>query len=245
MIDVKGISFGYGRETALHDVSFSVRNGEVTGLIGPNGAGKTTLLRLMAGLMKPREGQIVVDGRGVGEYSSKALARQLSFLPQSRPLPDISVRSLVELGRFSHEKGGSDPVEEAIRAVGIEDLANRDLRSLSGGQRQMAYLAMLLSQGAPNVLLDEPLAHLDIGAQLDVCAIIRRMKENGKCVVVVSHDLHMLEALCDRVILLDRGKTTFDGFPSRCLLSGELEAAFQVRALPGQGTGFQKTTCFT
>lgn len=238
MIDVKNVRFGYGREAVIDRISCVMNNGEVTGLIGPNGAGKSTLLRLCAGICKPQEGGIMVDGQP--KYNAKAFARQLAFLPQSRPTPDITVRALVQMGRFAHGTGDREAVEQAIQTVGLQKAAECDVRTLSGGQRQMAYLAMLLAQESPNVLLDEPFTHLDIGAQLDVAHVIRRMKQSGKCVVVVLHDLNMLETVCDRVLLLNQGTIRFDGSPENCLQSQELEKAFDVRILANKGISFEK-----
>ena len=240
MIELQNVSFGYGQSLTVQNLSCRLENGQVTGMIGPNGAGKTTTLRLMAGILKPKAGQVWVDEKPLSSYSPKALARQLAFLPQSRPVPAISVRSLVGLGRFAHGKGDEQAVEKAIQLAGLEKLAQRDVHSLSGGQRQMAYLAMLLAQESPNVLLDEPFTHLDIGSQLDVIAFIRQMKESGKCVAVIAHDLSLLPSLCDRVIVMSGGEKVFDGPAAEGLLSKQLEEAFQVRIVEKKGISFEK-----
>lgn len=245
MIELEGVSFGYGRGDTLRQVSCRMQDGEVVGLIGPNGAGKSTLLRLCAGLLKPRQGAVRVDGRSVDAYRARAFARRVAFLPQSRPVPSISVQRLVEMGRFAHGTDGHGAVERALLAVGLSENARRDVRTLSGGQRQMAYLAMLLAQESPNVLLDEPLTHLDIGAQLDVIRVIRQMRGQGKCVAVVLHDLALLPQICDRALLVHQGQILFRGSPGECLLSPALEQAFGVRVLPGEGPGFERHECFT
>ena len=240
MIEWQNVSFGYGRSQVLHQVSCRMENGTVVGLIGPNGAGKTTMLRLGARILKPQEGLVLVDGKPAGDESARGFAKKLAFLPQSRPVPAISVRSLVGLGRFAHGKGDSEAVEQAMETVGITRLAERDVRTLSGGQRQMAYLAMLLSQESPNVLLDEPFTHLDIGAQLDVAQVIRRMKDAGKCVGIVMHDLNLLDKVCDRAVLMDGGSIVYDGNAADCLWSEALQNAFDVRILENQGISFAK-----
>ena len=240
MIEWQNVSFGYGRSQVLHQVSCRMENGTVVGLIGPNGAGKTTMLRLGARILKPQEGLVLVDGKPAGDESARGFAKKLAFLPQSRPVPAISVRSLVGLGRFAHGKGDSEAVEQAMETVGITRLAERDVRTLSGGQRQMAYLAMLLSQESPNVLLDEPFTHLDIGAQLDVAQVIRRMKDAGKCVGIVMHDLNLLDKVCDRAVLMDGGSIVYDGNAADCLRSEALQNAFDVRILENQGISFAK-----
>ncbi len=239
MIELKDVSFGYGREPVLQNVSCRMENHQITGIIGSNGAGKSTLLRLCARMMKPQSGQIAVDDRPSTGYSAKAFARQLSFLPQQRSVPSVTVQNLVMMGRYAHDGGHEQAVESALRAVGLTELADRDVRSLSGGQRQMAYLAMLLAQESPNVLLDEPLTHLDIGAQLDAARVIRGMKD--RCVVVVMHDLTMLDRVCDRVLLLDKGRITFDGSPQACLHSPQLQQAFGVRSVKKQIITFERS----
>ncbi len=240
MIEWQNVSFGYGRSQVLHQVSCRMKNGTVVGLIGPNGAGKTTMLRLGARILKPQEGLVLVDGKPAEDESARGFAKKLAFLPQSRPVPAISVRSLVGLGRFAHGKGDSEAVEQAMETVGITRLAERDVRTLSGGQRQMAYLAMLLSQESPNVLLDEPFTHLDIGAQLDVAQVIRQMKDAGKCVGIVMHDLNLLDKVCDRAVLMDGGSIVYDGNAADCLRSEALQNAFDVRILENQGISFAK-----
>lgn len=244
MIEVQGLSFAYGRQQVIRNVSCQIPDGQVTAIIGPNGAGKSTLLRLMAGIVKPNDGHIFVDGRNTTDIRAKEFARMLAFLPQNRPTPALSVHDLVQLGRFAHEKGSHQAVEEAIRTVGLSDLIHRDVRTLSGGQRQMACLAMLLAQEAGHVLMDEPFTHLDIGAQLDTVQVIRSMKSEGKSVAVVMHDLNLLETVCDRVLLLQDGGITFEGTAQECLSSKELEKAFGVRILANQGISFEKL-CFT
>ncbi len=240
MIEWQNVSFGYGRSGVLHQVSCRMENGTVVGLIGPNGAGKTTMLRMGARILKPQEGLVLVDGKPAGDESARGFAKKLAFLPQSRPVPAISVRSLVGLGRFAHGKGDSEAVEQAMETVGITRLAERDVRTLSGGQRQMAYLAMLLSQESPNVLLDEPFTHLDIGAQLDVAQVIRQMKDADKCVGIVMHDLNLLDKVCDRAVLMDGGSIVYDGNAADCLRSEALQNAFDVRILENQGISFAK-----
>ncbi len=240
MIEWRNVSFGYGRNEVLRQISCRMENGEVVGLIGPNGAGKSTLLRLGARILRPQEGSVLVDGKPAADESPKAFARKLAFLPQSRPVPAISVQSLVMLGRFAHGKGDREAVEQAMETVGIAYLRERDVRTLSGGQRQMAYLAMLLAQESPNVLLDEPFTHLDIGSQLDVAQVIRQMKAAGKCVAVVMHDLNLLEKVCDRAVLMNAGRVAHEGSAADCLRSDALQGAFGVWILDHQGIAFEK-----
>lgn len=240
MIETTDLSFGYGAKQVLDGLSLRFENAQVTGLIGVNGAGKSTLIKLMARILKPDKGTVTVDERPAEGCPPLTFARQLAYLPQNRPIPEMTVRALVQTGRYAHRWRGMEEAERAMRETGILPLADRCVDTLSGGQRQKAYLAMLLAQGSPNVLLDEPFTHLDAGAQLEVLDVIRRMKDGGKCVAVVMHDLTLAEKCCDRVVLLDKGKAAFDGLPGDCLRSEALENAFGVRMVENAGWTFEK-----
>ena len=240
MIETHDLRFGYGQKPTLDGISLSMQNGQITGLVGANGAGKSTLLKLLAGILKPDDGSVRVDGGSTRALSAKALAKKLAYLPQNRPVPEMTVRTLVEMGRFAHDWRGMDEVDKALEKTGMLPFADRCADTLSGGQRQMAYLAMALAQGAPNILLDEPLTHLDEGARLDVTDILRQMKEDGKCVCVVVHELSLLPRVCDRAILLSGGQIVFDGGADECLTSPELEKAFGVRAVTDTGVRFER-----
>ena len=147
---------GYGAQDVVRDVSFAAPNGQLTALIGPNGSGKTTLLRAMTRTLPCRSGNILLDGRSIASYGRKEFARTAAFMPQSRPVPGITVRALVAHGRFpylgfSRRMTAQDTaaVEQAMRRTGTLDWANRDVRALSGGERQRVYLAMALAQAEP------------------------------------------------------------------------------------------------
>lgn len=154
MIELQHVSAGYGAQDVVRDVSFAAPNGQLTALIGPNGSGKTTLLRAMTRTLPCRSGNILLDDRSIASYGRKEFARTAAFMPQSRPVPGITVRALVAHGRFpylgfSRRMTAQDTaaVEQAMRRTGTLDWANRDVRALSGGERQRVYLAMALAQG--------------------------------------------------------------------------------------------------
>lgn len=153
MIELQHVSAGYGAQDVVRDVSFAAPNGQLTALIGPNGSGKTTLLRAMTRTLPCRSGNILLDDRSIASYGRKEFARTAAFMPQSRPVPGITVRALVAHGRFpylgfSRRMTAQDTaaVEQAMHRTGTLDWANRDVRALSGGERQRVYLAMALAQ---------------------------------------------------------------------------------------------------
>ena len=244
MIALEHIDFGYGKAPLLHDLTCSLRDGEITALIGPNGAGKSTVLRLCARMLRPQAGEILVDGRPAHSYDSRAFARTLAFLPQTRPTPMISVRSLVMHGRFAHLPATRKPTEadhEAVRRAldrtGLRALADRTLTTLSGGQRQMAYIAMLIAQEARHILLDEPLTFLDVGVQLDLMDILRTLRDEGRCIALVVHDLSLVPQLCGRVLVLHEGRLLYDG---PALDADSIKRAFHVQPVWREGLTFEK-----
>lgn len=180
MIELQHVSAGYGAQDVVRDVSFAAPNGQLTALIGPNGSGKTTLLRAMTRTLPCRSGNILLDDRSIASYGRKEFARTAAFMPQSRPVPGITVRALVAHGRFpylgfSRRMTAQDTaaMEQAMRRTGTLDWANRDVRALSGGERQRVYLAMALAQGGTTILLDEPGAFLDVRAQFELLDLLR------------------------------------------------------------------------
>lgn len=248
MIELQGVCFGYDREPLLKGLSCRMEDGSITAVIGPNGSGKSTALKLCARLLSPGGGEIRVDGRPSSEYEPKAFARALAFLPQSRPVPMISVRSLVSHGRFPHlgmtrklTRADEAAVDRALELTGMTGCARRDLRTLSGGQRQKAYLAMLIAQGAKHLLLDEPTTYLDVLHQMELMDILRALRAEGRCVTVVLHDLTQALQLCDHVLLLHEGRLLYDGSPAELYASGAIEAAFGVRPVRREGVFFERS----
>mgnify|MGYP005766609665 CR=1 FL=1 len=247
MIEVERLSFAYADAPVLRDVSFCTPDGAITALIGPNGSGKSTLLRAMARLLPITQGIVRVDGRAQAAYGQRSFARALAFLPQSRTVPAISVASLVAHGRFPHtgfshklSRADAAAVERALDATGLSAYAHRDLRTLSGGERQKAYLAMLIAQETQNLLLDEPTTYLDVAHQLELADILGSLRNAGRCVVVVLHDIGQALSLCDRVALIHEGRLRFIGTPSDPGVLPAVELAFGVRAIRREGISFER-----
>ena len=238
VIELEHVTAGYGGTPVLRDVTLALPGG-ITAIIGPNGCGKSTLLKTAAGLLRPHAGQVRIDGAAFSAFKPKQLAQRVAYLPQSRPVPDIDVRQLVLHGRFPYlsypRRPGNADREIARRAmcsVGVDALADRLLSTLSGGERQKAYIAMALAQDTPHVLLDEPTTYLDIDRQLEVMRLCAAMRDAGKAVVMVLHDLPLAFRCADRLVLMREGAPVFTGTPSELAQSGALEDVFHVRAHP-------------
>ena len=173
MLRIENLCAGYENLERLHQISAEIQPGRLTAIIGPNGCGKSTLMKCLAGLLKPSAGSIRLDDRDSLGIPEKERARFISYMPQSRITPDISVRQLVTHGRYPHLKWGQSLsntdrkiVDHALKRTGMLPYAKRSVSRLSGGERQRAYLAMMLAQQTPVMLLDEPTTYLDIEYQL-------------------------------------------------------------------------------
>ena len=248
MLEAKNLSAGYPGRAVLAGVSLAARPGRVLALLGPNGCGKSTLLRTMAGLLPPLGGEVLLDGRR--DYSPRQAAQRVAYLPQSRTAPNITVRRLVLHGRFPYlsyprRYGREDyeAVDRALAAADALDLADRPLPELSGGQRQKAYLAMALAQETEAILMDEPTTFLDIRHQLEVLALVRRLAEEGRGVVLALHDLCLALTAADDVAMLGEGRLLALGGPEAVYQSKVLERVMGVRLDRSEGPGGRRYFC--
>lgn len=196
----------------LEDISISLEPGRITAICGPNGAGKSTLLEALAGLIAPDGGTVTLGDCDLAHLHPRERARSIGFLPQSTEIAwDVTVRSLVELGRMPHGDTRGEPVDAAIAALDIAHLADRRAQSLSGGETARVLLARVLAGDPRWILADEPLAALDLAHQLALLRHLRAAADAGAGVVLVLHDLAHANNHADRVVVLDRGRIAADG----------------------------------
>ncbi|QBY02802.1 ABC transporter ATP-binding protein [Rhodophyticola sp. CCM32] len=237
LITVAGAAIGYGDALVFRDLSLSIPKGRVTALCGPNGCGKSTVLKAMRGMLPLSRGQVLLDQAPLPGWDAKALAREIAILGQAPSAPEeMRVSDLVALGRYSHRRAFSplSPADQAaiagaIHATDLTDLADRPIGSLSGGQLQRAWLAMVVAQEAPAIFLDEPTNHLDIAHALSVLALVRRLtQEAGKTVVIVLHDLNMAASVADRIVLFRDGVIKAEGTVAEVLTESMIRAVFDI-----------------
>lgn len=224
MIEVNNISAGYGKEEILHGISFKAEEGKITTLVGSNGSGKSTLLKALLGLIPWSGGGITVDGMPVKGMSRAEIARRIAYLPQGKNVPDISAGRMTLHGRFPYlsyprryRESDFQIAEEAMRQMGVLELADRQMAELSGGMRQKVYLAMALAQQAPAIVMDEPTTYLDIGQQLKFAEIIKKLSESGKTIVLVLHDILLALKISDHIAAVRDGKIIQCGTPEEIL----------------------------
>ena len=239
MIELKNISFSYGKKSAINKLSTEFKRGILYGIIGPNGCGKTTLLRLICGLLKETQGEILIDGSPLSNYSQKELAKNISLMPQTRPVPDMTVYDFVSSGRFPYlglsrklREIDFEKIEKAMAATQTAEFANRYLTSLSGGERQRVYLALLLAQDTDYILLDEPSSFLDISHSILFNEILVSLKKNGKCIVSVFHDISSALKCCDKILVMQNGELKFSGNSTETVKSEILKTVFGVKCIP-------------
>jgi ABC-type Mn2+/Zn2+ transport system ATPase subunit len=221
---------GYGDRTVLSDVSFALRRGTLTGLIGPNGSGKSTLIKVVLGLLQPWQGRVQVFGEDVGDVRGR-----VGYMPQIELVDwdfPVTVEELVTLGRYGRLRRLRPPsaadraaVREALERVGLWDLRRRQIGELSGGQQRRLLLARALARSAELLLLDEPLAGLDMGAQEDLEQLLRELVGAGSTLLVATHDLHHVAHSYDDVLCLN-GRIVAHGPPETVLTEAVLQETF-------------------
>ncbi|MDR2343712.1 MAG: ABC transporter ATP-binding protein [Spirochaetaceae bacterium] len=238
-LEAENISFAYHQRLILKELSLSLKSGEFLGILGPNGSGKSTLLKNLLGFLKPSSGRIVFSGCGAAPGHAEC-SRRLAFVPQnSRPPASIQARDLILMGRLPHMKdrwagyvkADRQKVEEAIRLLGLEELAERDALSLSGGELQKVIICRCLVQEGDILLLDEATSGLDLNHSIEIMELMRKKAEGeGKCVVAVLHDLNLAAQYCGRIVLLKNGRTLYEGSPDKILTEDIIEEVYGVRA---------------
>jgi len=231
------VSVHLGGTRILENVSLELEAGTWTSVVGPNGSGKTTLLRALSGTLAS-SGRIDILGRPLPDWRPRERARHLAFVKQGASVGfDLQVRDLVTLGRAPHRGWfgrytdvDRHAVDDALQDVGIADLAERSVRSLSGGELQRAFLAQALAQDAGLLFLDEPTAHLDVQYQFSLLQKVRTQVDGGATVLAVVHDLELAARFADRVMVLHGGQVVASGSPREVLTESRIASVFGMRA---------------
>ncbi|MFR3730332.1 ABC transporter ATP-binding protein [Lacrimispora sp.] len=213
MIEIQKVTKNYGSKTVVDEITATLQEGRLTAFIGSNGAGKSTLLSMISRLMKIDSGEVTIDGTNILKWNQEELAKQISILRQSNHMNlRLTIRELVSFGRYPYTKGrlnkeDNEKIDEALDYTGITQIQDRYLDQLSGGQRQMAYIAMVIAQDTKYILLDEPLNNLDMKHSVQIMKILRRLVDDrGKTVIIVIHDINFVSCYADEILALKDGK---------------------------------------
>ncbi|WP_137151833.1 ABC transporter ATP-binding protein [Devosia sp. FKR38] len=239
-ITIDGLTLAYPGKTVLDTVTLAIPRGKITVLAGPNGCGKSTLLRAIRRLHRPAAGRVLLEDIDVADLSEKALARHIGLLAQNPSAPeDMTVEELVRLGRYPHQTmlqrwdaQDTRALEAAMAGTGVASLRDRPLGSLSGGQVQRVWIAMVLAQETEIVCLDEPVNHLDLAHQLDCLDLVRQLNaEFGRTIVLVLHDLNLAARYADQLVFMRDGGVAACGTPDALMTQDLIARVFNVDAM--------------
>ena len=243
----EGVTLAYDKRMIVENLSLDIPAGSFTAIIGPNACGKSTLLRAMAGLLAPTSGRIILDGKVIATLSPRDIAQKMGLLPQTAIAPEgITVAELVARGRYVHQRllrrwssMDRDAVANALHVTKIADLADRRVEQLSGGQRQRVWIAMVLAQQAPLILLDEPTTYLDIAHQMDVLNLLHELNVSGRTIVAVLHDLNHAARYASHIIAMKDGMVIAAGPPAKVITPATVSEVFGLatEVIPDPVTG--------
>lgn len=241
MLEIKNVTAGYGKQPVLSGVNATFEKGRLTSIIGVNGCGKSTLLKVMLGILPLTDGAVEIDGAELSALKRNEIAQRVAYLSQGKNTPDMTVMQMVLHGRFPYlgyprryTSRDREIAFAAMERMGISDLAEKPLYSLSGGMRQNAYIAMALAQDTEYILLDEPTTYLDIAHQLELMQILRELANSGKGIVAVMHDLPLAFDFSDTLAVINKGTLSIQATPSEISESRVVEDIFGVKIRRGQ-----------
>ncbi|TKX33149.1 ABC transporter ATP-binding protein [Campylobacter aviculae] len=231
------VNFKNQNQYIIYPANLCFENDKIYALMGHNGSGKSTLLKILARQLKPSSGKVCFNDEDIAKFPSKKLAQKIAYLPQHLPnLGYLSVKELVKMGRYSYEKlffkdQDEGLIEEVMRLTNTLSLSNREIHTLSGGEKTRAFLAMLLAQKSEFLFLDEPLAALDIVYQFELMELISRLNKEFKVgIVLILHDINLAALYCDEIVALKEGRVIFNASKQEFMQEERLKDIFNIDA---------------
>lgn len=236
MLRIENVSKSYGSKRVVNNISLNIEKGKVTSFVGPNGAGKSTLLSIVAGLIDKESGEVYLDNRNIKSYKKDELSKKMSILRQSNNLNlRLTIRELVEFGRFPYSKGrlteeDHKAVDEALSYMRLLDIQDKYLDEISGGQRQRAFISMVIAQGTEYIFLDEPLNNLDMSNSVQMMKVLRSLcNDLNKTIVIVMHDINFASCYSDYVVAFKDGEVLKEGKTNDIINENTLEEIYQIK----------------
>ncbi|HBM4616587.1 TPA: ABC transporter ATP-binding protein [Listeria innocua] len=232
-MEVRDVSFSYnGTDAILKNVSFTIQKNKINTIVGPNGSGKSTLLEILARLLSPNSGEVLLEGKSIFEWKAKEFAQNVAIVHQNNILPsELTVKELLYFGRLPYKnwrmtrtKADDVAVEKALKQTELSEKAEKFVDSLSGGERQRVFIATALAQDTPILLLDEPTTFLDMYFQLEILELVKRLNQEGNLtILMILHDLNQALTYSDQLVVMKNGEVVAKGNPET-LLTTELIA---------------------
>jgi len=237
LLEINNLSGGYYKQRVIKNISCKIEKGDFVGIIGPNGSGKTTLLRLLSRSLAPEEGSVMLEDKDISRMGLKEFCRKAAFVPQDTLINfSFTVAEIVLMGRIPHlerlQPEGKYDIEIAKNAMAMTDTAylkEKNINELSSGERQRVIIAKALTQDPTLLFLDEPTSHLDIGHQIQILDLLKKLnRDNGLTIIMVLHDLNMASEYCNRVLLLNNGEIFKEGTPQEVLTYQNIETVYKT-----------------
>lgn len=237
MINIDNLSISLNDRQILRNINMTINRGDYFGLIGPNGSGKTTLLKTIVQLIPYDNGKIIIAGSDQSAYSHKEIARLISYVPQDTSIDfNFNVKDIVAMGRYAHgsfwkrNEGDDTIIKDAMVATNTWRFADKSILNLSGGQRQLVFIAKALAQDTPIILLDEPISALDVYYQMHILKLLDTLSKQGKTIIIVLHDLNLAARFCRNILLLKEGKVEAQGDSEEVLTKTTLKDTYHIHA---------------
>lgn len=240
MIRAENIGFSYGNKKVLQDISFDVKKGEIFGIIGPNGSGKTTMIKVISKILKGYTGKVFIDNVDSALLNYRETAAKISGVPQENKIfMPYTVGEIVLSGRYhskdffgSYTVSDYNVADNVMRELKIDGIKNKNADKISGGEKQLVFIARALASGSEAVTFDEPTSNLDIGHNAEMFNVIKRINgELKKTIVIVSHDINFIMTLCDRVMVIENGLNIFTGTPAEIIENKVLEKIYKIKLI--------------
>ncbi|MDW5522704.1 ABC transporter ATP-binding protein [Carnobacterium maltaromaticum] len=253
-IETKELSIAYEKKLIVEKLNLTIPTGKITSIIGANGCGKSTVIKTIGRVLKQKMGSVYLNGEDIQKLPTKEIAQQMAVLPQEQQAPSgMTVEELVIYGRFPHQKGfgklttyDKEIVAKAIQQTKLTEYKNREVDSLSGGQRQKVWIAMALAQETELILLDEPTTYLDLAHQLEILELLEQLNQKEqRTIVMVLHDINLAARFSDFMVAINGGTIIEKGSPKEVMTTEILKKTFQIDALITEDPRTKKPLCLT